>query len=150
MRQPDWSQTAAEAPEEDYHDATSGREDGKEFPTEREAARAATKTPVTKAKAALKITGANSDFPTLGLTRSHDPVFNMGFVIHGRLVTHKWKQLVWQLRGRAALAVDQHRPWKRPVRWLAALHGTETSAMWGHLGVASRELKAPKGAGLYK
>ena len=118
-----------------------------EYPTEREAKNVAAKPAATKQKQSLQITGANAKFPTLGMTRSADPVFNMAYVIHARAVTFKWKMFLLMLRGREARAPGT---WKRPVRWLALMHGSEVSALWGHLGVASRELKGPKGAPMYK
>jgi hypothetical protein len=78
------------APPRPQHEpeAPANKEDGKAFPTHRAASNAASRPATSKAKSDLKITGANVPFATLGLTRSHDPVFNMAFTIHARLVTH--------------------------------------------------------------
>ena len=79
------------------------QEDGKEFPTQREATNLPLKT---KAKPQLKITGNNSPFGTLNFTRSHDPVMNMAYTVVGRAIVFKWKQLVLMLKGRASLATS--------------------------------------------
>ncbi len=122
-------------------------DDGREYPTKREASNAASRQK--KASSKLKVTGGEADFLTLGLTRSHDPISNLTHVIHARMATYKWKQMVLLLRMKEAYRQEEE-AWRRPVRQIALLFGNEVSALWGHLGVASRELKGPKGAGLFK
>ena len=124
-------------------------EDGKAWPTEREAKNLAAKDPATKQKRQLKVTGGLADWSTLSSQRSHDPTMNMCYTLHARLVTHKWKVFLLMLRGRQAQQAES-RVWKRPVRWLGMILGTEVSKIFGHLGVASRELKAQKAAELFK
>ena len=91
----------------------------------------------------------NAEFPTLGMTLSGDAVFNMSWVIHGRLIVHKWKQLVWMVRARDALEAEGRR-YKRHPRWLAMMFSRETAALWGHLGGAVKTLQGPRGPPLMK
>ena len=72
---------------------------------------------------------------------------NMIFTIHARGLVHKWKQLVLMLKGQEACRGIL--AWRRPARWLGLIHGTETAQLWGHLGVASRELKSEKAGAMY-
>ena len=102
-----------------------------------------------RGKQEIRITRARAYWATLNFQRSHDPVMNMVYTLHARGVTHKWKQFVLQVRGRAA-SEREGRPWLRPGRWLAGIHGTETASWWGHLGPASKVLRGPKGSPMYK
>ena len=121
------------------------KENGVAYPTRREAKVMANRTP----NPDLAITGSKAVWGTLSFQRSHDPVMNQAYVMHARCVTHKWKQLCWMVRARDAFAWSA-KTWTRPVRWLANMHGREMSALWGHLGVASRELRGPKGPAMYR
>ena len=129
--------------------AMQQEEDGRPFPTEREAAITAASPGRNRGKQEIRIKRARADWATLNFQRSHDPVMNMVYTLHARGVTHKWKQFVLQVRGRAA-SEKESRPWLRPCRWLAGIHGTETASWWGHLGSASKELKGLKGPPMYK
>jgi len=92
----------------------------------------------------LQVTGANADFPTLGFTHSQDPVMNMSWVLHSRLIVHKWKQFVWMSRFLQAF-VDSRRVWRRNPRWLAQMFAVEVGAIWGHMGNAAKTLSGPRG-----
>eukprot|EP00438_Fugacium_kawagutii_P006229 Skav208378 [mRNA] locus=scaffold3508:51885:54965:+ [translate_table: standard] len=63
-------------------------------------------------------TGQLADFPLLGMTKSHDPVFNASWVFHQRLICHKWKALVWMVRVKEAMDKSKTQ-WRRNPRWLA-------------------------------
>ncbi len=119
------------------------------YPTKREAENLAAKQGRTDAQRNRKVTGEEAPFATLNMQRSWDPVMNQIYTIHGRMITHKWKQFLLQLRYKES---REHfkQEWRRPLRWLALVHATETAALWGHLGVAARELRGVKGAGMYK
>ena len=170
--EPDWTEPAVRLPEAgmpqtfgsltteesrqmqvdmDHHFAATlqPEEDGRPSPTEREAPNAAVRSDKTQDKPELRITGARANWGTLNFQRSRDPVMNMVYTLHARGVTHKWKQFVLQVRGRAA-SEREGRPWLRPGRWLAGIHGTETASWWGHLGPASKVLRGPKGSPMYK
>ena len=69
-------------------------EDGRPFPTEREAANAAVRSDRNRGKQELRITGVRANWGTLNFKRSHDPVMNMVYMLHARGVNHKWKQFV--------------------------------------------------------
>ena len=147
---PRWTEpTTRQEPDEEMARRLHFEENGKAYPTEREAANLVTKGATSKQKQNLKVTGGLSDWATLSATRSHDPTMNMCYTLHGRLVTHKWKVFALMLKGRAASAIER-RVWKRPVRWLGLMLGNETAKIWGHLGVASRELKQQKASQLFK
>ena len=100
-----------------------------------------------KKETRLEITGQYADFPVLGMTHSHDAVFNMSWVLHGRLAVHF--QLVWLLRSRVAME-SYELPWKRHPRWLAMMMSKEVAAIWGHLGGAVKTLSGPRGPQLLK
>lgn len=104
---------------------------------------------ICKKEQTLAVTGLNAEFPTLGMTVSHDAVFNMSWIIHGRLIVHKWKQLVWMVRVKDALAADGRR-FKRHPRWLALMFSREVAALWGHLGTTTKTLAGPRGPPLMK
>lgn len=104
---------------------------------------------ISKKEQLMAITGLNAEFPTLGMTLSADPVLNMSWTIHGRLLVHKWKQMVWMLRARAAVTAEG-RQYRRHPRWLAMMFAREVAALWGHLGGATRTLQGPRGPPLMK
>ena len=85
--------------------------------------------------------GLINHFPTLELEHSLDVPFNVGRTLMSRMVTFKWKQLVWLLRARAAVQRPGGPPgaggWRRPHRWLATLLARELASIWGPL---AREL----------
>ena len=95
------------------------------------------------------ISGSQSKWPTLGLSRSHDPVMKSAFILHARFMALKWKQLTWQLRARQAFQ-EFEKQWKMPVRWPALTLRSEFASVWGELGVASQTLKGPDGPPLYE
>ncbi len=64
-----------------------------EVPTERMSANAAAKPGRTKRQQTLKITGRDSEYGILNMTRSHDVTMNMAYTLHARVVSNKWKQL---------------------------------------------------------
>ena len=66
------------------------------------------------------------------MMRSHDVVCNMAWELHGRLVTFKWKQLLWGLRAMAAFRGK----WRRNCRWFAMMFGREVAALYGTMGAA--------------
>ena len=104
-----------------------------------------------KNKAAMKAatTGELADFPMLGLTKSWDPPMNCSWITHQRILVHKWKVFLLQLRMRQAM--EQSRlPWKRQPAWLARLYATELAAMWGHFGSCVKTLRQPKGAVMFR
>eukprot|EP00438_Fugacium_kawagutii_P036584 Skav211981 [mRNA] locus=scaffold1330:233097:236289:- [translate_table: standard] len=103
----------------------------------------------TKQDQTKEITGELANFPTLGMTVSSDAVFNASWIIHGRLVTHKWKQLTWMLRIKEAF-IENRMTWKRNPRWLALMFSREMAALWGHIGCCSRVLSGPKGPPLMR
>ncbi len=69
-------------------------EDGRPFPTEREAANAAVRSDRNRGKQELRITGVRANWGTLNFKRSHDPVMNMVYTLHARGVNPKWKSFV--------------------------------------------------------
>ena len=79
-------------------------------------------------------TGQLADFPLLGMTKSYDPVFNASWIVHQRMICHKWKALVWMLKVRAAMGLSKMQ-WRRNPRWLANLYAQELAKLWGHVGV---------------
>ena len=86
------------------------------------------------------LTGIVADWPTLGLDRSLDVPMNIALVLHGRLVTHKWKSFVWMARMKEA-RMKEGLPFKRSPRWLSMLLADELASIWGHVGSAVRELR---------
>ena len=104
---------------------------------------------LSKKEQLLAVTGLNAEFPTLGMTMSGDPVFNMSWVIHGRLIVRKWKQMVWMVRARFALETEGKR-YRRHPRWLSMMFAREVAALWGHLGGAIKTLQGPRGPPLMK
>ena len=142
--------------EDDDYEHVDGEEDGgpplengKAFPTEREARNIAAKKGKNKAERSKAVTGEEANFPTLGLQRSADPVLNMALEVHGRMLVFKWKQLVWMLRARQAMDAF-NRTWRRPCRWLSIMLGRETAALWGHLGSTTRVLRGPQGPPIFR
>ena len=93
--------------------------------------------------------GLLNHFPTLELKYSDDAPLNVGRALMARMVTFKWKQLVWLLRARVAV----QRPggplgaggWRRPHRWVATLLARELASIWGHLGHAAQSMRGPRG-----
>ena len=102
-----------------------------------------------KVKQSAALTGQFANFPTLGMTQSDDPAFNISYVIHARLVTFKWKQLTWMLRARSAF-LRSKMAWKRHPRWLAAMLSTDVASLWGHLGGTTKSLRGPAGPPLFR
>ena len=102
-----------------------------------------------KAEQLAATTGERADFPVLGMTKSWDPPMNTSWVLHQRLITHKWKVMVWLLRIRQA-CMNSRVPWKRNPRWLANLFATEMAAIWGHLGSCVKSLRGPKGPVMFR
>ena len=121
---------------------------GTEVPTERMSANAAAKPGRTKRQQKLKITGQDSEYG-IHMTRSHDVTMNIAYTLHARVVSNKWKQFTWLLRHRRARAAE-YQMWKRPFRWLAVQQGRDLGAIWGHVGVASKEIKGPRGPPLFR
>ena len=58
---------------------------------------------LSKKEVKLAVTGLEAEFPAVAMTRSYDPVYNMSWILHGRLAVHKWKQLMWMLRAKNAM-----------------------------------------------
>lgn len=94
-------------------------------------------------------TGANADFPILGMTLSHEPASHAILMFKSRLNVWKWKKFTWLVR---AAVTYRHfgRPWKRNCRWLANMYGAEMAARWGHLGACVRQLRGTAGPPLMK
>jgi hypothetical protein len=94
-------------------------------------------------------TGQLADFPLLGMTKSYDPVFNASWIVHQRMICHKWKALVWMLKVRAAMGLSKMQ-WRRNPRWLANLYAQELAALWGHVGVCVRSVRGNTGPPLFR
>jgi hypothetical protein len=92
------------------------------------------------------LTGHLAPFSTLSCRRSHDPVLSAAWELHGRLVTFKWKQLLWMLRAREALG----RRWRRNPRWLAVMFSREAASIYGHMGASVKYLRGLQGPALFK
>ena len=119
------------------------------YPTEREAQRIAARPGASSRAQHARLTGAQAPFPLLGFRRSRDPVLNMAWELHARLVVHKWKQLVWMLRVR--LVFERSRiEWRRPPRWLSSMLAREVGSMWGQLGAARQYVASDKGPPLMR
>ena len=104
-----------------------------------------------KNKTAMKAatTGELADFPLLGLTKSWDPPMNCSWIIHQRILVHKWKVFLLQMRMKQAMEKTRMN-WKRQPAWLARLYATELAAIWGHFGSCVKSLRQPKGAVMFR
>ena len=118
------------------------------YPTEDKPTKYTSKTR-SKADQQAATTGELAPFPLIGMTKSWDPCMNASWVFHQRMVTHKWKVLVLQLRFREAMeAHGMH--WKRHPRWLSGLFATELAAVWGHVGSCVKTIRGPKGPPMFR
>ena len=86
-------------------------EEAKPPPKAKKAPKAKTAPKTTPARSeTAALTGSLAPFSTLSCRRSHDPVLSSAWELHGRLVTYKWKQLLWMMRAREAM-------WEEGRRW---------------------------------
>ena len=115
---------------------------------EREAARAAVRETRSQKEQRAGLTGELTDFATLGMTCSQEPIENIKRVLHSRLTTFQWKKFVWLLRVRQAAYQEGAALRRRPARWVATLQAREIGWVWGHLGGTTKVLKGPGGAEL--
>lgn len=76
-------------------------------------------------------------------------MLNMAWELHGRLVVHKWKQIVWMLRARAVFERSRIE-WRRHPRWLASMAGRELASIWGQTGAAAQYMNSKNGPPLMK
>ena len=109
----------------------------------REAKNAALKTPQSKNDQNEEITDTLSKYGVLNMARSLDPTMNVEYNRNARMVLFKLKMFYWLLKHRRACAIEK-KDWKRQVRWLEQQQGRDLAAIWGHIGVASREVEGPK------
>ena len=91
------------------------------------------------------MTGDLADFPTLGCHSSQDVVVNTAMVLTSRLITFKWKMMVWLVRVRPLM-----QQYRRPVRWLANLYANELASIWGHLGRCTQHLRGRDGPPMFR
>ena len=143
--EPDWPEP--EALRRGGRRATGEHATGRpEYPTEREARSVAAKPAALKKKAHAALTGSEAPFPILGFLRSHDPVLNTAWELHGRMVVFKWKQLLWGLRACRAMG----KTWQRNCRWNANMFARELAALWGVFGAATQYVRTDKGPPMFK
>lgn len=125
------------------------RQPPKEIPEEELVIPAKGTKPKTKAAMKAATTGELADFPLPGLTKSWDPPMNCSWIIHQRILVHKWKVFLLQLRMKQATEKSRG-TWKRQPAWLARLYATELAAVWGHFGSCVKTLRQPKGAIMFR
>lgn len=118
------------------------------YPIEEKPVKVTSKTR-SKADQQAATTGELAAFPLLGMTKSWDPCMNASWVFHQRMITHKWKVLVLQMRFREAMSAENI-VWKRHSRWLAGLFATEIAAVWGHFGACVKTIRGPKGPVMFR
>ena len=85
----------------------------------------------------------------LSMLESEHPACNLSTVVTARFTIWRWKQMMWLLRVRAAMRLED-RVFRRPARWLARLYRGEVATLWGHLGQAVQTLDGPRGAAMFK
>ena len=95
------------------------------------------------------LTGCRSEFGTLNMSWSLDPIMNMRAATASRLMCHKWKMFV-----RLVLIKEAHRAeavrWRRNPRWMARVASREAAWVWGHYGGATQYLRRAEAEALFR